>query len=215
MPSETELPRREREQLQHKQQIMDAAMRLFSVKGFHTVSMQEIATEAEFAIGTLYKFFASKEILYQEIMEQSCGRIMEIIDPILDSDADERQKITNMIRASIDIFRKNAPAIRLFLQTNLQRALVCDSTPPNETTMESRHRTMMTNLEKVIASGVAKGLFRNIDPQVGALALDATLRALVFSAAQTSQENLLEQRIVDFEQLLFNGILNSGENNHA
>jgi TetR/AcrR family transcriptional regulator len=189
-------------------------MRLFSVKGFHNVSMQEIASETEFAIGTLYKFFASKEVLYREIMDQSCGRIMEIIDPILDSDADERQKVANMIRASIDIFRKNAPAIRLFLQANQQQALVCSSTPPSENAGKF-HQTMLANLEKVIASGVRKGIFRDMDPQVGAFALDATLRALVFSAAQDPHEDLLERRIVDFERLLFNGILNSQKNNHA
>ena len=214
MTGETELPRREREQLHHKQQIVDVAMKLFSEKGFHNVSMQEIAAEAEFAIGTLYKFFASKETLYQEIMEQSCGRIMEIIDPILDSDADERQKIANMIRASIDIFRKNAPAIRLFLQANQQQALVCGTTAPSENAGKF-HQAMLTNLEKVIASGVRNGVFRDIDPQVGAFALDATLRALVFSAAQTLQEDLLERRVADFERLLFNGILNSRENNHV
>lgn len=214
MTSETELPRREREQLDHKHQIMDAAMRLFSVKGFHTVSMQEIATEAEFAIGTLYKFFASKEALYQAIMDQNTGQIMGIIGPILDSDADEREKIARMIRASLDIFRKNAPVIRLFLQANQQRVHVCDCTPPSENAAKF-HRTMLMNLERVISSGVAKGLFRDIDPQVGALALDATLRALVFSAAQASQEDLLERRVADFERLLFNGILNSRQDNPA
>jgi AcrR family transcriptional regulator len=214
VPSETELPRKEREQLHHKQEIVDAAMRLFSTKGFHIVSMQEIATEAEFAIGTLYRFFASKDALYQEIMERSTGGIMEIIGPILESDADEREKIAKMIRASIDIFRKNAPAIRLFLQANQQRAQVCDCTPPSENAVKF-HQTMLMDLERVISSGVAKGIFRDIDPQVGALAIDAALRALVFSAAQASQEDLLERRVADFEQLLFNGILNSRENNHA
>jgi TetR/AcrR family transcriptional regulator len=214
MSSELELPRKEREQLLHKQQIVDTAMRLFSAKGFHPVSMQEIATQAQFAIGTLYRFFPSKEALYQEIMEQSCGRIMEIINPILESDADEREKVAKMIRASIDIFRKNAPAIRLFLQANQQRALVCSSTPPTENAGKF-HETMLTNLQKVIASGVHKGVFRDMDPQVGALVLDATLRALIFSAAQASQEDLLERRIGDFEGLLFNGILNPQKDNHA
>jgi TetR/AcrR family transcriptional regulator len=214
MASEAELTRREREQLQHKEQIMDVAMRLFSVKGFHTVSMQEIAAEAEFAIGTLYKFFASKEALYQEIMGRSTGRVTEIIGPILESDLDEREKIARMIRASVDVFRKNAPTIRLFLQANQQRTHVCDCTPPSEDAVNF-HRTMLANLERVIASGVAKGLFQHIDPQVGALAIDATLRALIFSAAQASQEDLLERRVADFERLLFNGILNSRQGNPA
>ncbi len=214
MVSEAELPRREREQLQHKEQIMDVAMRLFSTKGFHIVSMQEIATEAEFAIGTLYKFFASKEALYQEIMERTTRRVMDIIGPILDSNLDEREKIARMIRAGLDVFRTNAPTIRLFLQANQQRSLVCDCTPPSANAV-SFHQTMLANLEKVIASGIAKGFFQNIDPQVGALAIDSTVRALVFSAAQASQEGLLERRVADFERLLFHGILNSRPDNPA
>jgi AcrR family transcriptional regulator len=213
MPSENELPRREREQLHHKQQIVDVAMRMFSVRGFHTVSMQEIATEAEFAIGTLYKFFPSKEALYHEIMDQSCGRIMGIIDPILDGDADEREKVSRMIRATIDIFRTHAPAIRLFLQAHHQQALVCTSTPPNENAGRF-HERMLADLEKVIASGVRKGVFRDIDPGVGALALDATLRSLIFAAVRDPQPDVLERRVVDVERLLFNGILNPKEDSH-
>jgi AcrR family transcriptional regulator len=208
MPDETDLSRREREQLQHKQQIVDAAMRLFSVRGFHTVSMQEIATEAEFAIGTLYKFFPSKEALYHEIMDQACARIRETLDPILNGDTDERETVARMIRATVDIFRSNAPAIRLSLQAHQQQIVVCTSTPPSENARKF-HETILANMEKVIASGVRKGVFRDIDPRVGALALDATLRALVFAAAQDPDPDSLKRRVADFEHLLFNGILNS------
>jgi AcrR family transcriptional regulator len=214
MPSENELSRREREQLNHRQQIVDVAMRLFSVRGFHTVSMQEVATEAEFAIGTLYKFFPSKEALYYEIMDQACGRIGEVFDPILNSNADEREKVSRMIRSSLEIIPANAPAIRLFLQAHQQRALVCTSTAPTEKAGRF-HETMLANFEKVIAEGVRKGVFRAIDPKVGALALDATLRALAFAEVQNPQPELLEGRIADFERLLFNGILNPKEDSHV
>ena len=40
------LSRRERERLQHKREIMDAALRLFSERGYHNVSMEELAKEA-------------------------------------------------------------------------------------------------------------------------------------------------------------------------
>jgi TetR/AcrR family transcriptional regulator len=209
MPGETDLSRREREQLQHKQLIVDVAMRLFSVRGFHTVSMQEIAAEAEFAIGTLYKFFPSKEALYEEIMAQSGRRILEILGPILDAEMDEREKLAKTIRASIGIYRLNAPVIRLFLETH-QQCLVSDPTLLDDSSEKAKfHRTIVTKFEEVIASGIRKGFFRNIDPRVGALTINATLRSLVFAAAQESQTDLLERRIADFEQLLLNGLLNS------
>jgi AcrR family transcriptional regulator len=214
MPGDTDLSRREREQLQHKQQIVDVAMKLFSVRGFHTVSMQEIAAESEFAIGTLYKFFPSKEALYNEIMDQSCRRILEIVNPILDGDADEREKISGMIRAAVGIARKNTPAIRLFLQTHPEGTLADDCVRPTEADIEL-HETLQKKVEDVISSGMRNGVFRNMDPAVGALAFHATLRTLVVSAARASQEDLLERRLADFEELLFNGILLSRENNHA
>jgi len=49
------LSRREMDKLRHRHQMLVAALDLFSVKGYHNVSMHEIAGKAEFAIGTLIK----------------------------------------------------------------------------------------------------------------------------------------------------------------
>jgi len=43
---ETQLTRRERERLRHRKEILEAAVELFSEKGFYNVSMQEIAQKA-------------------------------------------------------------------------------------------------------------------------------------------------------------------------
>src|SRR5660397_90232 len=53
-----ELPRREREKLAQRQEMLAAALDLFSKKGYRNVSMHEIAEKAEFAVGTLYKFLS-------------------------------------------------------------------------------------------------------------------------------------------------------------
>jgi len=53
-------PRREREKLRQRQEMLAVALNLFSKKGYHNVSMHEVAERAEFAIGTLYKFFRTR-----------------------------------------------------------------------------------------------------------------------------------------------------------
>ena len=58
-----QLSRKQRERLRHRQEILDMALKLFSERGFHNVSMQQIAEASEFAVGTLYNFFQSKEML--------------------------------------------------------------------------------------------------------------------------------------------------------
>ncbi len=64
----TTLPRRERERLRQREELLTAALDLFSEKGYHNVSMHEIAQRAEFAVGTVYKFFRNKEDLYKALI---------------------------------------------------------------------------------------------------------------------------------------------------
>ena len=59
--------RREREKENRRQEIIDAAERIFFAKGLDTATMDEIAEEAELSKGTLYLYFKSKEELYLQI----------------------------------------------------------------------------------------------------------------------------------------------------
>lgn len=54
-----------------KDLIVEAAIRVFSQKGYHYTKMEEIAIEAGIGKGTIYEYFTSKLLLLQEIMERS------------------------------------------------------------------------------------------------------------------------------------------------
>ncbi|MFH0727529.1 MAG: TetR/AcrR family transcriptional regulator [Pseudomonadota bacterium] len=56
--------RKERERERRRQQIIVAAKRVFSEKGFNKARMEDIAFEAELAPATLYIYFRSKEELF-------------------------------------------------------------------------------------------------------------------------------------------------------
>ena len=55
--------RKEREKERRKQQIMVAAKRVFSEKGFSRATMDDIAKEAELSAGTIYLYFKNKDEL--------------------------------------------------------------------------------------------------------------------------------------------------------
>ena len=62
------LERKEREKLQRRNVIIDAAERVFFKIGIDTASMDQVAAEAELSKGTLYLYFKSKEELYKAIV---------------------------------------------------------------------------------------------------------------------------------------------------
>ncbi len=77
--------RKEREKQQRKNDIIDAAERLFFKHGFENVSMDQIARESELAKGTLYLYFKSREDLHYSIV----NRVLEMLSKVLKRDYDK------------------------------------------------------------------------------------------------------------------------------
>jgi len=72
--------RKEREKQMRRQQIMDAAKKVFASKGFGGATMENIAEEAEFSPATLYLYFKNKDELFASLnlrMLQDLIRRME------------------------------------------------------------------------------------------------------------------------------------------
>lgn len=199
------LSRKERERLRHKEEILAVALGLFAQKGFHNVSMQEIAAESEFSVGTLYNFFAGKESLFAALMTSSARQISAILLPILDEDVDEKSKIANFISAHSQIIRDHAPAIRLYLSHAGVSTLTLQSDITPET--EALQRGVLEKLCAIIKSGIVKGQFKDIDPGLAALSLSSMLESYVFSAVDDSKQDIPGDGLSVIEEIFFGGAL--------
>lgn len=60
---ETKTGRRERKKARTRQALSDAAVRLFTERGFDDVGVREVAEAADVSLSTLFKHFPSKEAL--------------------------------------------------------------------------------------------------------------------------------------------------------
>ena len=199
------LSRKERERLRHKEEILAVALKLFSEKGFHNVSMQEIAEESEFAVGTLYKFFEGKESLFAALMGSCARRISGILMPILEEEVDERQRISNYIKAHEQIIADHVPSIRLYLSQNVPSALTVrpDVEPDTDAVRDVIHQ----KLSVIFKSGVRKGIFKDIDPWIAALLLPAMLESFVFAVIKSPEQISVEDGLSRVEEIFFKGSL--------
>ncbi len=66
--TKTRIPQQQRS-IQTKKQIIDAAMKLFSEKGFHATNSKEIAKEAGVATGCFYSYFTDKKAVFIEALK--------------------------------------------------------------------------------------------------------------------------------------------------
>jgi AcrR family transcriptional regulator len=166
------LPRREREKMAQRQEMLAAALDLFAKKGYRNVSMQEIAETSEFAIGTLYKFFKNKEDLYRALVREQAEKFHDGIMRAIASVDDEVDKLRSFVRAKEEVFRANVAMIRLyFSETQGARHNVLAGV---DTEMREKHEEFLRTLAGVFESGMARGRFRRIaDPYHLAVALES------------------------------------------
>lgn len=62
------IPKQKRS-LERKNQIKQAALELFSEKGYHKTTTNEIAARAGIPIGSIYSYFQDKKALYEELLK--------------------------------------------------------------------------------------------------------------------------------------------------
>ena len=170
------LPRREREKLQQRQEMLATALDLFSQKGYHNVSMHEIAEKAEFAIGTLYKFFQNKEDLYKALVLEQCDKFEDAITRAIEQPGDEVEKLRNYVRTRGERFRSNLPFVRLFLAERRGASFNIKAGLDEE--VRKRYYNFLERLATIFDRGIKNQRFKKIAaPYYLAAALDSVIDA--------------------------------------
>lgn len=173
------LSRREREKQRQRQEILDVALKLFSDKGYHHVSMHEIAREAEFAIGTLYKFFGNKEALYQALILQLSDRFHGALKAVIAGPGEETDILRAYVRVKQELFRDNAAAIRLYLAQT--RGAGFSAMAGLDEEIRRRYRTTLQSLAAVFERGIRRRRFRRVaSPFQLSTSLDSMVNAFLF-----------------------------------
>jgi TetR/AcrR family transcriptional regulator len=172
------LPRREREKLRQRREMLDAAFDLFSEKGYHSVSMHQIAEKAEFAVGTVYKFFRNKEDLYKALVLEQCDKFEDAITRAIGDPDDHVEKLRNFIRAKCEWLSSNLPFVRLFLAESRGASFNIQAGLDEE--LRTRHYAFMERLASIFESGIKNKRFKKIaTPYYLAIALDSVVDAFL------------------------------------
>jgi AcrR family transcriptional regulator len=93
-PTFKRLPRAVREQ-----QMLDAAVKVFSRRGFHAASMDEIAEDAGISKPMVYAYLGSKEALFMECVHREGARMVEAIVAVVEPDLPPDEQLWRGLRA--------------------------------------------------------------------------------------------------------------------
>lgn len=102
-------------QVRRRERIVAAADRLLGAGDYESVQIRDVAAEAGIALGTLYRYFPSKELLYATVLRDWSARGMAT-ELVIADDADAAGRLTARLHHSVDRFAAHPGHLRLQLQ---------------------------------------------------------------------------------------------------
>ncbi|WP_371379040.1 TetR/AcrR family transcriptional regulator [Sporomusa aerivorans] len=103
--------------------IQQAALELFSKKGYANVSMDEIAARAKFTKRTVYKYFPSKAALFASVFEGYLKQLNDDFARIIRDTDDTASLIKGVARHLFEFSHANEKFVRLFWMINNEEVL--------------------------------------------------------------------------------------------
>jgi TetR/AcrR family transcriptional regulator len=189
------LTRKQRDFQRNRKEIMETALSLFSQKVFANVSIQEIAHKSEFAVGTLYKFFPTKEALYSEVLNEKFAESYEVLIEALKVPGNEISKMNSFLKNKIKWFSENQDFIRLYVTETFGVGFI-DKKELIQI-KEKIHNELLKEISALFKSGIEKKIFKRMDPNILAIALNGLSNGILFELIENQNYGL-----VDSDQVL-------------
>jgi AcrR family transcriptional regulator len=100
-----------------RQRLLDVARDIFAERGYQATTMDDVANAAGFTKPILYQHFASKESLYNEIIEATAAQLISALADATVATATPRAMVDSAFRVFFEVVINETAAFRLlFLQ---------------------------------------------------------------------------------------------------
>lgn len=170
-------PRWRRRKSARPQEILDAALACFAEKGFAAARMDDIAERAGVTKGTIYLYFENKDAVFKALVRESIGaQIAHVIESIRAYEGSSR-----------DLLRNAVTMIAHFAATSdrvvLPKIIVAEVGNFPELARFYRDEIIDKGLgamTSVIARGVERGEFRDVNPDHVARMMIAPILLSIF-----------------------------------
>ncbi len=204
-----------------KRRIFDAALSCFAKQDFHVVTMDQIASEAGVAKGTMYLYFKTKENLFVSLITDGMKDLSLKVDTIAAGGGTAVSRLEKIADIMLEHFARHADFFRIAVHgarmhpsvkmTQEFHKLIRAEAVNGHMKPEDFFRGLTMSLARVIDDGMEKTEFKRNDPHfVAFIFLGMIKNALMSEILITSpamKKLSPEKRIEIMMNLFLTGIL--------
>lgn len=164
-----------------RQQILDAALHVFSSKGYHRATVDEIIALADTGKGTVYNYFVNKEQLFYTLIQERSTPFEVAIAEVTASNEQVQIKLTTLIKLLLKFYTANAALWRVLMHDmrGLGTAAPAHLTEAQWEKYCEPFANVIKILEAVIDEGVKQKILKDYDKTRLAYALFSAIITMI------------------------------------
>ncbi len=180
--------------------ILDAALRVFSRRGYRDASVDEIAGESRTSKGGVYFHFPGKEAIFLALLNRTAARLLEKIDEAMAAHDDPIAKADAALLAVLGTFAKHRALARLFMVEALGAGREF-----HQRMAETRNE-FAAIIQRHLDEAVQQGVIEPVDTEIAGRAWFGALNDVITNWALSGRPERLEDAYAALRPLLMRSV---------
>ena len=202
------LSRREREKQNRRNEILQAAWKVFASRDYDAATIDDVAAAAELSKGTLYLYFQNKADLFYSTLEMGMEKINTIIQDIVSSSDDPVYDIREIVKRLLEHSEENMDFFKILSSGRSHfeiHAEIANNRCFKERIMETTSRSIAM-IAGCIQRGIEMGVFKQVNSEDAAFVLLSAIRGFTFRRIIDPDETSLPEKAKIINDILLDGL---------
>jgi len=185
-----------------QKQILDAAAKVFSTKGFARTQVDEIANLAGLGKGTVYRYFKDKKNLFFSVADRGIENLKDFVLEAMAKEKGPVEKIKRAIETYLKFFNEHSDLIRIFIheQSEFQNRI--------QKRYYKHYYEHLNKIEEIFKEAQDLGLVKKmINPRLAIAVLTDMLNSFIYTWHLTGKKYSLSKGFSVITDIYFTGIL--------
>lgn len=182
-----------------RRQIVEAAVQVFSERGFHGARMDDIVEQSGLSKGALYWYFESKDQLIDTILDDFFEQELVLLRAAVSASGSVEQRL----RAFVTILIQDMQEVPGFMPIAFEFYAAATRQSPVRETMQRHFRDYRAALVSLLDQGVESGELKAVDTKGLAVAMLAQFEGLTLLWVISPEDIRIEDMAELFLDLLF------------
>jgi AcrR family transcriptional regulator len=183
--------------------ILEAARKVFALKGFNEATVDDVAGAAGVAKGTVYLYYPSKRDIYFAALKFGIEQMYSRLDEELRRVSTPEEKLRTLIRVKLAYFDDNRDFFKIYY-SELGNICIHPGTIDNE--FRALYLEQAKVIESILKEGVRKKAIRSVRAEQAAFAISDIIRGVVTQRVLGWSKSKISHDVEFIFELIWKGI---------